>query len=299
VPKVDYHTEFKKLLDSGVPVSADQLFAASSLGTAKYDAKLKQLRKFLSSNPQYVCTVRGVLPSVEAIVNMACQELALQLSEKNVVSVNQRCKEIVQRVTSPVLEDFVRDGLKGFIEKDKLTAPVQKIVDFFADDFSGFARSSGNGLASIAGSINELLLVGCLQQVGLTSGDFTKTGKKSVGDITLHSKGAGKPNLNIEIKSYHARERLLRGLSDAQHPKVGAGFFVDPLEFGPGRTRTLLQTNAAAIYMPSKSLANVASSARSMTTNEEIAFGSKFYRPLERFASDMKYFVRAGQLPKI
>ena len=59
-------------------------------------------------------------------------------------------------------------------------------------------------------------------------------------------------------------------------------------EFGAARTHSLIQTKTAAVYMPAKTLAQIDQAIRDMTVHERIATGSRFYRPLEQFATDMK-----------
>lgn len=303
MPRVDYSKEFKALLEphqqAGTSVSAAELFSHSELGDASDTTKVRQLKNFLSRETAFVGTVRGVLPSVKAIVELAEKTLREPIAESNVVDANLVCKEIVLRAAAPVLEEFVRTSLGEHITNDLLSVAVKDLIEFLAGDFASFARGSGNSLVSIAGSVNERLLIACLTERGLKGGDFTHTGTDSEGDLVIHSQAGAKTNLNVEIKSYHARERLLRGLQDIDRPKVGVGYFIDASEFNPSRTKTLLQTQAAAIYMPEGTLNDVSAEARALPTNDAIAFGSLFYRPLERFASDMLHFVNTGELPKV
>ncbi len=246
----------------------------------------------------YFGTVQGILPSVDSLIDLAAQRVGAPVSEANVVQANKICADIVKRATDPVVEEVVRGGLASFISSNALQIPIQDLMDFLIGEFAAFTKGAGNGLVSVAGSINEKLLVRCLLERGLTENDFRQTGTESEGDIVIHSKAANRSNLGIEVKSYHARERLLRGLKDVDRPKVGAGYFVDYSEFNAQRTRLLLQTNAGAIYIPSDTLAKIDPASLAMTTNDTIAFGSRFYRPLERFASDMAYFVENGELPQ-
>ena len=91
---------------------------------------------------------------------------------------------------------------------------------------------------------------------------------------------------------------MLRGLQDIVGHKVGFGFFVDASEFNSHRTQTLLQSETAAIYMPQSTLNDVEIEAQAMRTTQTIAFNSRFYRPIEQFVSDMKYFCTNDELPK-
>lgn len=184
----------------------------------------------------------------------------------------------------------------SYVSGANLNIPVQSIIDFLQDDYADFMAKSGNGLVSIAGSVNEHLLDRVLKNHGMVEeDDYRKTGKNSEADFIVYS--SSKSQLGIEVKSYHARERLLRGLQDITGDKVGFGYFIDPSEFNEHRTRTLLQSGAAAIYMPKRTLDLVDPSAKSQITTQRISLNSKFYRPFEQFATDMKHFCTTGQLP--
>lgn len=301
MPSVDYHQQFTALLEShrvaGTTVTPAALFAEPTLGSASDATKRSHLKKFLSNNPEFIGTVQGILPSVAAIINLAEGQLNTSVNESNVVQANRICAEIVGQAAGPVVEEFIRSNLAESLEGDRLSVDIRQLIDFLVGDFAAFTKGAGNGLISIAGSVNEKLLARCLESRGLTSADYSVTGTESQGDIIIHSRAGPRSNLHVEIKSYHARERLLRGLRDIERPKVGAGYFVDANEFNPTRTITLLQAQAAAIYMPQETLMELPSASSNETTNETIAHGSRFYRPLERFASDMFHFAGHGVLP--
>ncbi|WP_299322952.1 hypothetical protein [Parasphingopyxis sp.] len=299
--RVDYQKTFSQLLlgylDSGVPISKESLFAHPSLGTAKDATKLKHLKKFFQEKPEFFGSVLGVLPPSNSIIDMAEKRLGEPVTEDNVVSMNRACADIVKAAFEPVVEQVVREGLFEHIESDICTIPLKELMTFLLGDFAEFSKGAGNGLVSVAGTLNELLLIRCLENIGMESTSFSQTGAESEGDIIVHSTSSNKGNLGIEIKSYHARERLLRGLRDLNRPKVGAGYFIDASEFNEGRTRLLLQTQAAAIYMPQETLDLLASDARSITSQDIISFGSRFYRPIEIFATDMLSYSKSGELP--
>jgi hypothetical protein len=259
---------------------------------------MKHLRRFISDRPEYIGVVHGVLPSRDVLLNLVEKQLGAPIAESNVVLANKKCAEIVTKAARPALESYIRTSLGQYVAGSQLDVPMDELIEFLLGDYASFSRGAGNGLISVAGGMNEELLAACLTGAGMIVGsDFTRTGTDSEGDIVIHSHAGVKSNLGVEIKSYHARERLLRGLKDIEGPKVGAGYFIDPTEFGGNRTVTLLQTHAAAIYMPAATLAQLGNQALAATSNEAIAYGSKFYRPLERFASDMKAFSKTGALP--
>ena len=97
--------------------------------------------------------------------------------------------------------------------------------------------------------------------------------------------------LLVEIKSWGARERLLRGLNDISPPKVGVGFFNDASEFNPERTNLFLATQALAIYLPQTTYAAIDATARA----RQNARGTTFYRPLGQFVADMRTFTECGE----
>lgn len=299
---VDYPSIYESLLEpigvSKSTISTEKLFASPELGGVKRATKLKHLKAFLGQRPEFIGVVDGVLPNSAGLLDLIVQQLGSAIHEGNVVQANRACAQIVLKAARPVVASYVRTSLDGYISGPDINVPIYALIEFLVGDFSTFSRGAGNGLVSVAGSMNEELLIACLQHAGMASGtDFTKTGTDSEADILVHSHAAGKHNLGVEVKSYHARERLLRGLQDIKGAKVGAGYFVDPSEFNSGRTKTLLQTQAAAIYMPGATLADLPADVRDMRTNAAEAFQSRFYRPLERFASDMKAFTTSGELP--
>lgn len=301
MPKADLQGVIVEILEplraAGSTISLARLCEDPRLGTVSDATKRGHLKRFITSNLEYLGTVQGLLPTADAVIDLAEREMGEAVSEKNVSQANRNCAAIVGRVAEPVVREFVSTGLEKFLHGEELRVPLRDLMDFLLGEFASFTKGAGNGLVSIAGTINEKLLVRCLLEKGLGPDEFQQTGKNSESDILIHARGGVRANLGVEVKSYHARERLLRGLRDIERPKVGAGYFIDAGEFNAARTQLLLQTSAAAIYMPGETLARVDPVARDMTTNDRAAFGSRFYRPLERFASDMKHFVETGELP--
>lgn len=299
----NYPEAFESLLrpiaTAGKTIGTSALFSSPLLGTVKHATKMSHLKKFISANREFVGVVEGVLPDSSTIFAIIEERLGEPINEANVVAANQACSEIITKISGPVVASFVRDAMGQHIDGNILRAPMDELIKFLTGEFASFSKSAGNGLASIAGSTNEGLLIACLEQAGLVpTKDFTKTGDDSRGDIVVHSHVGTKRNLGVEVKSYHARERLPRGLHDIDGWKVRAGYFVAPEEFGQKRTMRLLLTHAAAIYLPGATLAKLNDDVRDIQSNAEIAYQSRFYRPLERFASDMLFFSKNERLPK-
>lgn len=302
-PRFDYQKFFREQLSSlpvGAKVAYRELMGSEELPTVSEATKKRHLRDFIEQNPQYLRAITGFYPKPETIIDLVELELG-PVTELNLDEANIRCSRIVNELTAPMVQSFIREGLSGFIDaaSQRISIELDEITAFLIEDFSDFMRSAGNGLVSIAGQLNEKLLFRAMGNAGMKAGhDFTKTGTDSEADLIIHSHAGTKENLSVEVKSYHARERLLRGLQDIREPKIGVGFFKDKSEFNPGRTETLLQAGPAAIYMPKNTLSQLHPDSLRITTNAKAAFGSRLYRPIEQFVSDMKGFNASGALPR-
>ena len=96
------------------------------------------------------------------------------------------------------------------------------------------------------------------------------------------------------MKSYGARERLLRGLQDLTgKDAIGVGFFTDASEFNPVRTQDFINANTLAIYMPDATYAALHADSKARLSKRN----QRFYRTLSTFPADILHFTRTGQLP--
>jgi hypothetical protein len=284
-------------LTTGQEIWLDFLLQHPSLPDTTRATRKKHLISFLSANPLLWGKVLGLYPPAETIVDIIESQHG-DVAEANLDQSNKHAATLVRSIAKPVIEQFVDLALAAHIAGNQVVLSKSDLMTFLLEDFTEFSKGAGNSLVSIAGTLNERLIMRAMQNQGMIRDThFAKTGTDSDGDLIIHSIGGNRPNLGVEIKSYHARERLLRGLQDVKVPKVGIGFFKDASEFNISRTQTLLQTQAAAIYMPQLTLANVNSAAAALTTNESSAFQSKLYRPIERFVTDMLYFYTHAKLP--
>lgn len=300
--RFDYGAFFAGLLE-GIPagerMSYEEIRSAPGLPNVSRQTVKKQFREFIDQHPEFLSRITGFYPKPETIIRVVESKLG-QIVESNLDEANHSCKELVTELTKPIVENFIRRGIEGDFnaETGLVTISLEGLTNFLVNEFSDFLRSAGNGLVSIAGSLNELLLIRAMKNGGMQEGhDFTPTGTDSEADIIVHSHVGTRENLGVEVKSYHARERLLRGLQDIKEPKIGVGFFKDETEFNPGRTQTLLQAGPAAIYMPASTLQRLPQESIQITTNARAAFGSRLYRPIERFVTDMRGFNGSGSLP--
>ena len=256
------------------------------------------MRGYIEENPSKLEKVSGFYPSASTIVNLVELKIEAKINEQNLNHANKIARDIVDTIAKPILEKFLVTSLLSNIVENELVISIPNLMEFLQLEFTEFLSSSGNGLQSIAGALNEQLLQRAMQNAGMDETQFQKTGKDSNADFKVYSTAKQRHQLGVEVKSYHARERLLRGLQDIVGHKVGFGFFIDASEFNSHRTQTLLQSEAAAIYMPQSTLDEVEVEAKAMRTTQLLAFNSKFYRPIERFVSDMKYFCNNDELPK-
>lgn len=268
--------------------------------TVAIATKKTHLKRYIEENPSQLKLLTGLIPKPETVIHLVESEIG-GITEHKLDDANRKCSEVVTAITRPMVEGFIREGLSNYFEAgdSSYSVTASALSQFLLDDFAGYLKAAGNGLVSIAGALNEKLLQRALINAGMSpEGDFSITGTDSEADIVIHTVAGSRENLGVEVKSYHARERLLRGLKDVKEPKVGVGYFKDHSEFNHGRTITLLQARPAAIYMPQRTLDRVEQRARLVMTNERVAFGSALYRPLEQFASDMKHYAATGELPR-
>lgn len=301
--RIDYDKAFREILanaSSAQRVSFHEIASAPQFGNVTVSTVKNHFKSFVDSNPSFLSCITGFYPKPETIVALVEQEIG-SIDESKLDLANVRSREIVNGVARPIVMRFIHEGLASHLNPDKgsISIGIDVLTDFLIDDFAEFLKGAGNGLVSIAGSLNEMLLIRAMENAQMEKGKhFTRTGTDSKADIIVHSNASGRPNLAVEVKSYHARERLLRGLQDISPPKVGVGYFKDPAEFNPGRTRTLLQTQSAAVYMPRATLDRLSSESKGIKTMEATAFESFLYRPLEQFVTDMKGFYKTGALPR-
>ncbi|PVE08376.1 hypothetical protein [Limnohabitans sp. Rim28] len=260
--------------------------------------KRNKLKEYINTKPSTIEKVRGIYPSASTLVALVEQKINTQVTEANLELSNKVASDIVGSISEPLFKKFLADNLGEHYKGDRVDIPTTKLVEFLMNELSDFYAKSGNALVSIAGTLNEQLLEQAMINQGMTDLEYKRTGKNSEGDFVIYSSVGNRTQIGVEVKSYHARERLLRGLQDiTTENKVGFGYFIDPSEFNKHRTVTLLQSNAAAIYMPRSTLEKVEAEAQNMTSNKQVSFQHRFYRPIEVFVSDMKHFCRSGRLP--
>lgn len=297
----EYDAVFLRALGRLSPDSTihfEDLMVLEDLPATSKATRKKHLTRLVVQQPELFARIEGFFPPAELVIDLIEEKLG-PITEANLAEANREAKEIVLRSARPNVSRFVRDTLQPHITtEDVLRISLEELLDFLLFPYQEFSRGAGNGLVSIAGALNEALLVRALVNGEMEKGsDFWETGSNSEGDVVVRPPVGSGSKLGVEVKSYAARERLLRGLADIQYEKVGVGFFQNPGEFNPSRTATLLQTNAAAIYIPDEILSQVAEASREQKVTRKIALNSRFYRPLEQFVTDMRHYTQHGALP--
>lgn len=243
--------------------------------------------------------IDGYLPPSEVVIDLVESMMptgkitGAYLSDSNTV-----CRQYVEKATSPRFEHFIRSTLACHIQPaGHLQLSVTEMVDFLMDDYDPFAKQVANGLISRAGKLNEMILERAIINAGIGAKGTTYavTGTKSNGDMVFYcSSTIPHKQLYAEVKSYGARERLLRGLQDLNgKDAIGVGFFTDASEFNPSRTQDFINTGTLAIYMPDVTYDALHQESKARQSKRE----QPLYRKLSSFPSDIVHFTKKGVLP--
>jgi hypothetical protein len=237
--------------------------------------------------PDFLLRTEGYLPRAPAMMALVRHQLGGAINSANLSAANEVCSGIVDGVLGPRLRKFIKETLHP--DGDFKPLGQAELLEFLTGPYAQYAKAEANGLISRAGSLNEALVREAIVSAGLH--DAIQTGTEGNADIQIVTKALNPPQiLSIEVKSYGARERLVRGLHDCKEPKVGVGFFNKPSEFNADRTTQLRGTNASAIYLPETTFSALDENPRSRQNDQ----GGQFYRSLSCFGSDMKLFSQMG-----
>lgn len=312
VPRVRarFHSLLSELdkYSAAAPVFAGKLFADVEATDPEWNGKisgdLDLLVKHADTVPglrqDILDRVEGYLPPSEVVIDLVeslmpgGKIIGANLSDANLV-----CRKYVQKGTNPRFEHFIRDALAAHLLQPSgdLQLSVGKMVDFLKYDYDPFAKQVANGLISRAGKLNEMILERALISAGIGAegSSYSVTGTKSNGDMVFYcNTTVPHKHLYAEVKSYGARERLLRGLQDLTgKDAIGVGFFTDASEFNPVRTQDFINANTLAIYMPDATYAALHPNSKARLSKRN----QQFYRMLSAFPGDILHFTSTGQLP--
>lgn len=245
------------------------------------------LDSLLGQFPDFLLGTEGYLPRAPTMMTLVSHELGEPITSANLSAANEVCSRIVDGVLGPRLKKFIKETLHP--DGPFIPPSHSQLITFLTGPYAQYAKAEANSLISRAGSLNEALVREAIISAGLL--DAIQTGTEGNADIQIIAKSQNPPQtLSVEVKSYGARERLVRGLHDCNPPKVGVGFFNKASEFSGDRTTQLLETKASAIYLPENTFAAL----EAATTGRQNSHGGQFYRPLSRFGPDMKLFSEIG-----
>lgn len=298
VKKTDYTSVIQSYLSSRTGlVELEELLPLFKVSVQTLRSKIKIA---MAHDHSIRGRIAGVFPDTSSIIDEVEREIGL-IEGHNLVLANVRSSELVEGWSRSFSEHFCKKMLGSNLNPatGKVTVTFDELRNQLLIPYERYLVQSGNGLVSIAGTLNQSLLVRALRNSGLndtgSNPNFRETGTKSEGDIQIYFNGAkSRKTLSVEAKSYAARERLLRGLADIPIPKVGVGFFNDAREFGRDRI-TLMATSAqaSALYMPDSTLRELTIDARYV----EFPGTGRICRSLEReFVDDMHAFVNNGSI---
>ena len=259
-----------------------------------------KIKEAMAQEPSLRGRIAGVFPDTATILDEVERDIGL-IQGSNLVTANLKSSALVEGWSKSFAEHFCKKALGSRLNREtgQVTLTFEELRTELLTPYEKYLVQSGNGLVSIAGTLNQSLFVRALRNSGLSDSgsdpQFRETGTKSEGDIQVyHNSSRSRKTLSVEAKSYAARERLLRGLADIPIPKVGVGFFNDASEFGRERVTLMATTaQASALYMPDSTLNAVSPASRAVT----VPATGRICRSLEReFVADMKAFVETGSI---
>lgn len=283
-----YRPILNALLVAETPQTPEQLAATTGLGVHTVKSRLDAITK---ADACVLEATAEFLPDADVMIDFVQRTMGSPITQRNLAESNIVCSRAVDAIITPRHLSYLKRELAGHINADTVSIGLHDLATFLRDGYLDFVNRQDQGLIARAGRLNERLIRRALLNSGFVEGaDFKMTGTKSEGDIIVRTTaGAGRP-ISIEVKSYGARERLLRGLADADTPKIGVGFFDTASEFNNSRTTDFLGTEALAIYLPPATLAGVDAAARARVNSR----GSVFYRPLTQLTTDLLTFKENG-----
>lgn len=251
--------------------------------------QIEALDALIAYSPSIMARLEHYLPRAATLKLLVEEKLGGKITAAGLAEANEVWSALVSELVKPRLRRFLSQTLQ-FDEAGSTTISLESLIDVLTGDYADFVKRQAAGFISFVGGYNELLVREAIINAGLAE-FMVQTGSRGAGDIVIRPASPKiTANLTIEVKSYAARERLLRGLKDCQPPSVGIGFFNNAAEFNPTRTTALLQTQALAIYMPEATLAKLNATVLDRLNTEN----GLFYRPLNMFANDVKSFTSAG-----
>ncbi len=275
----------KGVADTVLALPSEERWEVDDLTATQVEA----LDALIAYSPSIMTRLEHYLPKAAILKLLVEERLGGKITSARLAEANEVWSALVSELVQPRLRRFLSQTIK-FDAAGQTSISLDALTNILTGEYADFVKRQAAGFISFVGGYNELLVWEALVQRGLT-GSIVRTGKLRQGDIVVTSKAANATApLNVEVKSYAARERLERALDNTNPPKIGIGFFINAPEFNPASTTRLLNTQTLAIYMPEKTLAALNAEVLDRTNNES----GLFYRPLNMFADDVAAFISAG-----
>jgi len=178
----DYQSAYRNALNAlpaGEAIDLDALLAIPGLPDVSAATKRKQLRTLVQAEPRLLERIGGFYPSVGTVIDLVEHRFG-PVTEARLHEANNQCREIVERIARPIVYRFVSNALSSHIDGTNVSLSLEELMRFLLEEFVDFQRGAGNGLVSIAGGMNEALLMRAITNAGLVLGtDFAKTGTNS------------------------------------------------------------------------------------------------------------------------
>lgn len=251
--------------------------------------EIEALDALIAQTPSIMSRLEHYLPRAATLKLLVEARLGSKITSARLAEANEVWSALVSELVKPRIRRFLSQTLM-FDASGNASVSLGALTNLLTGDYADFVKKQAAGFISFVGGYNELLIWEALVQRGLEA-SIVRTGKLGQGDIVVTSTATNATApLNVEVKSYAARERLERALDNTNPPKIGVGFFINPSEFNAASTTRLLNTQTTAIYMPEKTLAALHADVLDRTNNA----GGLFYRPLSMLADDVAAFSFSG-----
>lgn len=249
----------------------------------------RDFEAFFLLYPCFLDVVTDWIPHGSTLI-LAVERLNAPIQSDTVEAAQQWCMAYANQATRGV---YHAQFLTYLTQAHAPDAALETLADTMVEAVPETVMSTNQKRTSIAGAVHQLLVQRLLESLGWQVGvEFRNLNSSTRGDLQVFTRDRSQ-SIITEVKSLNARERLrgsLNRATAAHQYVVGLGFFHDAHEFSQTATGELIQTRALALYMPSTTLAQLTPYAQQALN----AFQHPFYRPLTRYAEDMRTFHNTG-----
>lgn len=329
--------EYLADLDEGDQIGTSELIENTidegPKSSVAYSTKVDKVRDVLKVSPELSRTIADRFPVGQSLVQQAMERVGLddELPPERLTDVQQACEAVGEEAELDILQ-FHTEGMKysaaeaAGIDLDETDGISDEELDTLLAQFGKEAAetlpdevtSIENAKLNSGGHANELLAVRALESQGLSEGDnpseaeFWHSGGSEDEDLVVFSNG-DHTDLNVEVKSKNARERVARALVDIDDPTVLFAFLNDVSEVRNGilsggesddpEDETALRRwpeESIAAYVPQDTIERAKQidqgDDQTVTTYEKE--GVRYLRPCSHFPSDMVYYREHGEMPE-